>query len=56
MVYIFLIFKKRLPLPQADHTRVLFVVCLYFFQDEKNLYRQYICIFKSLRYFFQIFV
>lgn len=47
MVYIFFIFKKRLPLLQADRTRVLFVVCVYFFQDEKNILSGD-CVLKSL--------
>lgn len=51
MVYIFFIFKKRLPLLQADHTRVLFVVCVYFFQDEKNILSGD-CVLKSLIYIF----
>lgn len=51
MVYIFFIFKKRLPLLQADRTRVLFVVCVYFFQDEKNILSGD-CVLKSLIYIF----
>lgn len=51
MVYIFFIFKERLPLLQADHTRVLFVVCVYFFQDEKNILSGD-CVLKSLIYIF----
>lgn len=47
----FIIFKKRLPLLQADHTRVLFVVCVYFFQDEKNILSGD-CVLKSLIYIF----
>lgn len=51
MVYIFFIFKKRLPLLQADRTRVVFVVCVYFFQDEKNILSSD-CVLKSLIYIF----
>lgn len=50
--YIFFSYlKKRLPLLQADHTRVLFVVCIYFFQDEKNILSGD-CVLKSLIYIF----
>lgn len=51
--YIFFSYLKNVYpyLIQADHTRVLFVVCVYFFQDEKNILSGD-CVLKSLIYIF----